>query len=281
MGAFMHAVEDEMLCSSLMPDKVPYFNAPIYLQNKSVIGKVDEILGPINEVYFSIKMGEGMVASSFKKGDKVYIAGDKLLPLERFLPKPKIPGTSNHHAVGVNRRSSTIRPTGATSTLCVKDRTHNGLTWWFPQNAVAAVQAVPGAVVGRAVAVASKVEAAAFHEAALVATGVALAVIAADEAAAAVGLVAAGSAAGVEAQEAAVGGEEVVEEATDVRFYPRIVSIAVCCALRISAPSSTSPTVVLTLYKFVLLLLTSELHSWVCTHGLSIINRGNGETGTI
>ena len=81
-----------MLCSSLMPVKVPYFNAPIYLQNKSVIGKVDEILGPINEVYFSVKMGEGMVASSFKKGDKVYIAGDKLLPKERFLPKPKVAG---------------------------------------------------------------------------------------------------------------------------------------------------------------------------------------------
>ncbi|KAG1826709.1 H/ACA ribonucleoprotein complex, subunit Gar1/Naf1, partial [Suillus subaureus] len=90
MGTFMHAVEDEMLCSSLISDRVPYFNAPIYLQNKSVIGKVDEILGPINEVYFSVKMGEGMVASSFKQGDKVYIGGDKLLPIERFLPKPKV-----------------------------------------------------------------------------------------------------------------------------------------------------------------------------------------------
>ena len=94
MGTFVHAVENEMLCSSLMPDKVPYFNAPIYLQNKSVIGKVDEILGPINEVYFSIKMGEGVVANSFKKGDKVYIGGDKLLPIERFLPKPKVAGGS-------------------------------------------------------------------------------------------------------------------------------------------------------------------------------------------
>ncbi|KAH6918854.1 Gar1/Naf1 RNA binding region-domain-containing protein [Coprinopsis sp. MPI-PUGE-AT-0042] len=92
MGSFIHAVEDEMLCSSLMPDKVPYFNAPIYLQNKSQIGKVDEILGPINEVYFSIKMDSGVIASSFKKGDKVYIGGDKLLPIERFLPKPKVPG---------------------------------------------------------------------------------------------------------------------------------------------------------------------------------------------
>ena len=92
MGSFIHAVEDEMLCSSLMPDKVPHFNAPIYLQNKSVIGKVDEILGPINEVYFSVKMGDGMVASSFKKGDKVYISGEKLLPIDRFLPKPKAVG---------------------------------------------------------------------------------------------------------------------------------------------------------------------------------------------
>ncbi|KAJ9107369.1 hypothetical protein QFC21_000819 [Naganishia friedmannii] len=74
-----------------MPTKVPYFNAPIYLQNKTQIGKVDEILGPINEVFFTVKMNEGMLASSFKKDDKVYIGGDKLLPIERFLPKPKAP----------------------------------------------------------------------------------------------------------------------------------------------------------------------------------------------
>ncbi|KIY69622.1 hypothetical protein CYLTODRAFT_420565 [Cylindrobasidium torrendii FP15055 ss-10] len=92
MGTFLHACEDEMVCSSTMPDKVPYFNAPIYLQNKSQIGKVDEILGPINEVYFSIKMDAGIVASSFKSGDKVFIGGDKLLPIDRFLPKPKAAG---------------------------------------------------------------------------------------------------------------------------------------------------------------------------------------------
>ena len=97
MGTFIHAVEGEMLCSSSISDKVPYFNAPIYLQNKSQIGKVDEILGPINEVYFSVKMENGVIASSFKKGDKVYIGGDKLLPLERFLPKPKVAGGAYYH----------------------------------------------------------------------------------------------------------------------------------------------------------------------------------------
>ncbi|KAF8448095.1 Gar1/Naf1 RNA binding region-domain-containing protein [Boletus edulis BED1] len=69
----MHAVEDEMLCASLVSDKVPYFNAPVYLQNKSVVGKVDEILGPINEAYFSVKM-------ILKRGDRIYI-GKTRLPL--------------------------------------------------------------------------------------------------------------------------------------------------------------------------------------------------------
>lgn len=41
--------------------------------------------------YFSVKVVEGVVASSFKPNDKVYIGADKLLPIERFLPKAKAP----------------------------------------------------------------------------------------------------------------------------------------------------------------------------------------------
>jgi rRNA processing protein Gar1 len=33
MGTFMHATEGEMVCESINP-KIPYFNAPIYLENK-------------------------------------------------------------------------------------------------------------------------------------------------------------------------------------------------------------------------------------------------------
>ncbi|OJD37990.1 h aca ribonucleoprotein complex subunit 1 [Diplodia corticola] len=91
MGSFMHACEGEIVCESINT-KIPYFNAPIYLENKSPIGKVDEILGPLNQVYFTIKPQEGIQATSFKQGDKFYIGGDKLLPLDRFLPKPKPPG---------------------------------------------------------------------------------------------------------------------------------------------------------------------------------------------
>ncbi|GES78046.1 DUF2183 domain-containing protein [Rhizophagus clarus] len=71
MGLFLHACEGDM--------------------NKNLIGKVDEILGPMNEVYFTVKLDSGIVATSFKPNDKVYIGEDRLLPLERFLPKPPAP----------------------------------------------------------------------------------------------------------------------------------------------------------------------------------------------
>lgn len=86
----MHAAEGDMVCKSVN-EMVPYFNAPIYLENKTQIGKVDEILGPINQLHFTIKVAEGVVATSFKASDKVFIGSDKLLPLDRFLPKPKAP----------------------------------------------------------------------------------------------------------------------------------------------------------------------------------------------
>ncbi|KAG1658500.1 hypothetical protein FOA52_011966 [Chlamydomonas sp. UWO 241] len=87
-GAFAHACEGEAVCK-LISEKIPYFNAPIYLENKTQIGKVEEILGPINNVFFTIKMSTGVVADSYTKDDKFYIDPMKLLPLERFLPRPK------------------------------------------------------------------------------------------------------------------------------------------------------------------------------------------------
>ncbi|KAL5572545.1 hypothetical protein UlMin_022142 [Ulmus minor] len=69
----------------------PYFNEPIYLQNKTQIGKVDEIFGAINESVIVLdKNDEGIVATSYSAGDKFYINPEKLLPLARFLPQPYV-----------------------------------------------------------------------------------------------------------------------------------------------------------------------------------------------
>ncbi|XP_051141659.1 putative H/ACA ribonucleoprotein complex subunit 1-like protein 1 isoform X2 [Andrographis paniculata] len=88
ISSFLHACEGDAV-TKLTNEKIPYFNAPIYTQNKTQIGKVDEIFGPINECYFSIKMMEGIVATSYSAGDKFFIDPAKLLPLARFLPQPK------------------------------------------------------------------------------------------------------------------------------------------------------------------------------------------------
>lgn len=88
VSSFMHACEGDAV-TKLTNEKIPFFNAPIYLKNMTQIGKVDEIFGPINESYFSIKMMEGIVANSYSAGDKFYIDPRKLLPLARFLPQPK------------------------------------------------------------------------------------------------------------------------------------------------------------------------------------------------
>ena len=44
---------------------------------------------PLGPQFFTIKMSEGIVATSYSSGDKFFIDPMKLLPLERFLPKPK------------------------------------------------------------------------------------------------------------------------------------------------------------------------------------------------
>lgn len=89
LGEFLHPCEDDIVCKCTTDEnKVPYFNAPVYLENKEQIGKVDEIFGQLRDFYFSVKLSENMKASSFKKLQKFYIDPYKLLPLQRFLPRP-------------------------------------------------------------------------------------------------------------------------------------------------------------------------------------------------
>lgn len=84
----MHSAEGEMVCR-LSNAMIPYFNAGVYLENKAKVGKVEEVFGPINKVYFTIKTDTGVNPSSFKSDDKVFIGTDKLLPLSRFTNEAK------------------------------------------------------------------------------------------------------------------------------------------------------------------------------------------------
>ena len=48
-ASFMHPCDDLIVLKSTNKDEVPFFNAPIFLENKEQVGKVDEIFGPIRD----------------------------------------------------------------------------------------------------------------------------------------------------------------------------------------------------------------------------------------
>ena len=65
---------------------VPYFNAPIYLENKQQVGKIDEIFGTLRDYFVSVTLQDDVKAKSFDMDQLLYIDPAKLLPLARFLP---------------------------------------------------------------------------------------------------------------------------------------------------------------------------------------------------
>lgn len=70
VGYFDYACQDDLVCKVTIED-VPYFNAPIFLENKEQIGKIDEIFGNLRDYYVSIKLSENMKAGSFTAKQKV------------------------------------------------------------------------------------------------------------------------------------------------------------------------------------------------------------------
>jgi H/ACA ribonucleoprotein complex subunit 1 len=49
VGTVMHPCEEYLVVKHQLPDKVPIFGRPVYLENKTKIGMIDDVFGPINE----------------------------------------------------------------------------------------------------------------------------------------------------------------------------------------------------------------------------------------
>ena len=67
---FEWTVQNDLVAKVDIED-VPYFNAPIYTEDKQQIGKIDEIFGNIRDYYVSIKLSENIKANGFQKDAKV------------------------------------------------------------------------------------------------------------------------------------------------------------------------------------------------------------------
>ncbi|SCM24468.1 H/ACA ribonucleoprotein complex subunit 1, putative [Plasmodium chabaudi chabaudi] len=102
-GTYYKSCENDVVIKNSLENLVPYFNGRIFLENKEEIGKVEEILGPINEFYFSVKLKEGILAKSFSNDTKFYIDESQTLPLSRFLPQDKSAEKKNPKKRKANR----------------------------------------------------------------------------------------------------------------------------------------------------------------------------------
>ncbi|CXJ11928.1 H/ACA ribonucleoprotein complex subunit 1, putative [Plasmodium berghei] len=102
-GTYFKSCENDLVIKNSLENLVPYFNGRIFLENKEEIGKVEEVLGPINEFYFSVKLKEGILAKSFSSDTKFYIDESQTLPLSRFLPQDKSAEKKNPKKKKTNR----------------------------------------------------------------------------------------------------------------------------------------------------------------------------------
>lgn len=70
LGHFTWSVQDDLVLKVDI-EQVPFFNAPIYTEDKHQIGKIDEIFGNIRDYYVSVKLSENIKASNFDKDAQV------------------------------------------------------------------------------------------------------------------------------------------------------------------------------------------------------------------
>lgn len=94
-ATFLHKSENNLVLKCTDMSRFPKFNRGVYLENKAKIGSVDEILGPLNAFYFSVKPVEGVNAKNFEEGQVFYMNPEDLLSTDRFTkpqaPRPKGP----------------------------------------------------------------------------------------------------------------------------------------------------------------------------------------------
>lgn len=103
LGHFTWTVEDDLVLKVDIED-VPFFNAPIYMENKQQIGKIDEIFGNIRDYYVSIKLSDNVKASSFQKDMKVlrylnYIKKYSYIYLTKMNPELPLPSYTSLLAI--------------------------------------------------------------------------------------------------------------------------------------------------------------------------------------
>ncbi|KAM0680909.1 H/ACA snoRNP pseudouridylase subunit [Glugoides intestinalis] len=115
LGSFLH-VAGEAIVLKLKHRDIPYPNSPV-LFNKKQVGKIEEVFGPVSNVYVSFKLEPAQKLSDFGTTSTFEAYKDKFINKEKFLPreevekrkdsleKKKVGGNNNRNGNGGNNRN--------------------------------------------------------------------------------------------------------------------------------------------------------------------------------
>lgn len=88
LGTYIHPCED-LLVLKLEHRDIPYPNSPV-LQNGRQIGKIDEVFGPVDNVFASVRLEGDRSVSDFKVEARLEGYRDKFIFRDRFLPREEV-----------------------------------------------------------------------------------------------------------------------------------------------------------------------------------------------
>ncbi|ELA42548.1 uncharacterized protein VICG_00300 [Vittaforma corneae ATCC 50505] len=88
LGTLVHPAGD-LLVLKLGHRDIPYPNAPVLFE-KQQIGKIDEVFGPVDDVYVSVKLDPSRKAADFTANSKFEAYKDKFIFKDRFLPREEV-----------------------------------------------------------------------------------------------------------------------------------------------------------------------------------------------
>jgi H/ACA ribonucleoprotein complex subunit 1 len=87
LGSFIHFCEDLVIVKVSNCDYIPFPNALVLNKDHKVIGKVEEVLGPQNEVYVAIKRE---IKEDYDLKSLFYCYENKFIPKERFMERSEV-----------------------------------------------------------------------------------------------------------------------------------------------------------------------------------------------
>jgi len=88
LGTFLHPAGDQLILKLECRD-IPYPNSSV-LFNKRQIGKVDEVFGPVDDVYAAVKLDAGQNVGAFRLEAKFEAYKDKFIFRDRFSSREEV-----------------------------------------------------------------------------------------------------------------------------------------------------------------------------------------------